>query len=142
MGEDTCFYILYLFDIRNTENVFNFIFIYRLRIAPESNVSFLFFPVVSPLDVYRRLKLSCSLTSYDESCQQHKIIWLDETGTELLSDHFLVKEPVIFVIRWKCVSVLTVKHSESNKRFTCQIVQNNKVKIDAVYFLTSKRTFG
>ncbi|XP_078798801.1 butyrophilin subfamily 2 member A2-like [Oryzias latipes] len=78
--------------------------------------------------------LQCSLNRYEKniSCEQN-IIWRNEAGSHLSGKNpeFEVKEQT------NCVSVLTVKHqSGNNKRFTCQLVKHNKVKIDAVYVLT------
>ncbi|RVE55905.1 hypothetical protein OJAV_G00230930 [Oryzias javanicus] len=80
------------------------------------------------------ITLLCSLNRFDKtkSCKQNSIIWMDERGSQLTG------EGVGFEFRGQtnCVSVLTVKHqSGNNKRFTCQFLEDNKVKIEAVYIL-------
>ncbi|XP_078798812.1 uncharacterized protein LOC101155651 isoform X1 [Oryzias latipes] len=89
----------------------------------------------SPSDVYGRVDLTCSLKSFNgpNVCNENSFIWMDETGSQLSGKNpeFEVKKQT------NCVSVLTVKHqSGNNKRFTCKYVENNEVKIDAVYVLT------
>ncbi|XP_020561941.2 uncharacterized protein LOC105354809 [Oryzias latipes] len=89
----------------------------------------------SPSDIYGRVDLTCSLRGFYRpyACDVNRIIWMDETGSQLFGKNpeFEVKKQT------NCVSVLTVKHqSGNNKRFTCKLVENNKVKIDAVYVLT------
>ncbi|RVE55921.1 hypothetical protein OJAV_G00230860 [Oryzias javanicus] len=91
----------------------------------------------SPLDVYGRVNLTCSLRSYDEPgiCKQNSIIWVDESGSQLSE----------FRGQTNCVSVLTVKHQRgNNKKFTCRFVQNDDVKTSAVFVLTdiSEKTEG
>ncbi|RVE55906.1 hypothetical protein OJAV_G00230940 [Oryzias javanicus] len=78
------------------------------------------------------ITLRCSLNRFDKtkSCEQNSIIWMDERGSQLTG------EGVGFEFRGQtnCVSVLTVKHqSGNNKRFTCKFIEDNKVKIEAVY---------
>ncbi|XP_036066492.1 obscurin-like [Oryzias melastigma] len=80
------------------------------------------------------ITLQCSLNRYDKRipCKENSIIWRDERGSHLTG------EGVWFEFRGQtnCVSVLTVKHqSGNNKRFTCKFIEDNRVKIDAVYSL-------
>ncbi|RVE55924.1 hypothetical protein OJAV_G00230890 [Oryzias javanicus] len=88
----------------------------------------------SPSDVAERVDLKCSLNSYNEigNCHPVRIIWVDETGTELSGKNaeFEVN------LQDNCVSILTVKRQSGNKKFTCKVVEDNKVMIDAVYILT------
>ncbi|XP_078798815.1 uncharacterized protein LOC144990092 [Oryzias latipes] len=89
----------------------------------------------SPSDVYGRVDLTCSLKSFNgpNACNENSIIWMDETGSQLSGKNPEFEDKK----QTNCVSVLTVKHqSGNNKRFTCQFVKDDKVKIDAVYVLT------
>ncbi|XP_030577802.1 uncharacterized protein LOC115774587 [Archocentrus centrarchus] len=73
--------------------------------------------------------LECSLFRFYDlhPCEQNSIRWVDETGTVLLNS-FSNKDSM------KCVSLLTVNHqSGHNKRYTCQFVKENSVKIEAHY---------
>ncbi|XP_041831537.1 uncharacterized protein LOC121633506 isoform X2 [Melanotaenia boesemani] len=75
--------------------------------------------------------LTCSLWRYSNinTCKQSSFRWLDDEGTELQD------ESVDFYVRQtNCVSILTVKHQrDHNRRFTCQFVEGNSVKIEAHY---------
>ncbi|XP_041831547.1 uncharacterized protein LOC121633511 isoform X2 [Melanotaenia boesemani] len=75
--------------------------------------------------------LTCSLWRYSNinPCKQSSFRWLDDEGTELQD------ESVNFYFRQtNCVSSLTVKHQrDDNRRFTCQFVEGNSVKIEAHY---------
>ncbi|XP_030577974.1 uncharacterized protein LOC115774725 [Archocentrus centrarchus] len=74
--------------------------------------------------------LECSLFRFYDlpPCEQDSIRWVDETGTVLLNS-FSNNEDLM-----KCVSLLTVNHqSGHNKRYTCQFVEENSVKIEAHY---------
>ncbi|RVE55926.1 hypothetical protein OJAV_G00230950 [Oryzias javanicus] len=75
--------------------------------------------------------LECSLNRHKHlsSCKQKSIIWVDETGNVLLGENVEYE----FRGQTKCVSVLTVKRQSGNKIFTCKFVEDNRVKIDAVY---------
>uniref|UniRef100_A0A3B3C2R6 Ig-like domain-containing protein n=1 Tax=Oryzias melastigma TaxID=30732 RepID=A0A3B3C2R6_ORYME len=83
-------------------------------------------------DVSGRVDLICSVKYFHKpcGCEQNSIIWMDETGSQLTG------KGVGFEFRGQthCVSILTLKHqSGSNKKFTCQFIEDDKVKIDAVY---------
>ncbi|XP_014827903.1 PREDICTED: uncharacterized protein LOC106906944 isoform X3 [Poecilia mexicana] len=72
--------------------------------------------------------LQCSLWKYGglDSCSEKSFRWLDETGTELTGKTDDRSS------RLRCYSSLTVKHqSDENRRFTCQLVEGNKVKVEA-----------
>ncbi|XP_041831511.1 uncharacterized protein LOC121633495 isoform X2 [Melanotaenia boesemani] len=75
--------------------------------------------------------LTCSLWRFSNinPCKQSSFRWLDDEGTELQD------ESVDFYVRQtNCVSNLTVKHQrDHNRRFTCQFVEGNSVKIEAHY---------
>ncbi|XP_036066495.1 uncharacterized protein LOC112158150 [Oryzias melastigma] len=78
--------------------------------------------------------LQCSLNRYDKRipCKENSIIWRDERGSHLTG------EGVWFEFRGQtnCVSILTVKHqSGNNKTVTCQFIEDNMVKTDAIYVL-------
>ncbi|XP_061563132.1 uncharacterized protein LOC133418457 [Cololabis saira] len=78
--------------------------------------------------------LRCSLVRdrYFGPCKQNSIIWVDETGSVLLGkgDGFVSGG------QNNCVSDLMVKHQRrSKRRFTCQVVEGDRVKIDAEYTL-------
>ncbi|XP_023808686.1 uncharacterized protein LOC105357177 isoform X3 [Oryzias latipes] len=88
----------------------------------------------SPPDLHGNVKLHCSLISIDDqvSCQRSSILWENETGNELIGE----KAELEVGGRRNCDSVLTVKHTtENNRRFTCKFVEDDEVKIDAVYVL-------
>ncbi|XP_024147439.1 uncharacterized protein LOC112158363 isoform X2 [Oryzias melastigma] len=89
----------------------------------------------SPSDVAERVDLTCSLKSFREldDCSPGRLIWVDETGTELSGKNaeFEVNP------HKQCVSVLTVKRPSGNsKKFTCKFVEDDQVMIDLVYILT------
>ncbi|XP_035802919.2 uncharacterized protein LOC111566951 isoform X2 [Amphiprion ocellaris] len=74
--------------------------------------------------------LKCSLLRFG-SCPLNSIRWVDEKGTVLLGEGDGFK----FDGQTDCVSLLTVKHqsSHNNRRYTCQFIERNIVKIDAHY---------
>ncbi|XP_011491944.1 vascular endothelial growth factor receptor 1-like isoform X1 [Oryzias latipes] len=85
-----------------------------------------------PADVPPRgsgsVTFQCSLSRFDPTipCRQNSFIWMNETGSQLSGDG----------VGLDCVSVLTVKHQSGNKKtFTCQFVEDDKVKTYAVYVL-------
>ncbi|XP_024147440.1 uncharacterized protein LOC112158363 isoform X3 [Oryzias melastigma] len=89
----------------------------------------------SPSNVAERVDLTCSLKSPRglDDCSPGRLIWLDETGTELSGKNaeFEVNP------HKQCVSVLTVKRQSGNsKKFTCKFVEDDQVMIDLVYILT------
>ncbi|MEQ2317085.1 hypothetical protein AMECASPLE_039145, partial [Ameca splendens] len=75
--------------------------------------------------------LHCSLVRYRSlgPCPENSLLWVDETGTGLTG------EGVGFKFRQTgCDSYLTVKlQSSSNRRYSCQFVEGNTVKIEAHY---------
>uniref|UniRef100_A0A668TXC7 Ig-like domain-containing protein n=1 Tax=Oreochromis aureus TaxID=47969 RepID=A0A668TXC7_OREAU len=73
------------------------------------------------------ITLKCSLFRLSSlPCDEISIRWVDDTGTVLL-------DKVRYTGR-TCISLLTVKlHSDQNKRYTCQIVEENNVKMEAHY---------
>ncbi|XP_073348974.1 uncharacterized protein [Pagrus major] len=76
--------------------------------------------------------LECSLFRHTHlhQCPQIIIHWMDETRTVLLGEG----EGYKFLGQKKCVSSLTVKRqSGHNRRYTCQLVDENNVKIEADY---------
>ncbi|XP_037837355.1 uncharacterized protein LOC119617967 isoform X2 [Kryptolebias marmoratus] len=80
--------------------------------------------------------LKCSLmrrTGY--RCPENSLRWVDETGAELLDEDDGYK----FEGRSNCDSSLTVKHQRSrNRRFSCQFVEENSVKIEVHYTSVSE----
>ncbi|XP_041831561.1 uncharacterized protein LOC121633517 [Melanotaenia boesemani] len=75
--------------------------------------------------------LTCSLWRYSNinPCKQSSFRWLDDEGTELQDESV-----DFYVNQTNCVSSLTVKHQrDHNRRFTCQFVEGNSVKIEAHY---------
>ncbi|XP_016533384.1 uncharacterized protein LOC103146782 [Poecilia formosa] len=66
--------------------------------------------------------LRCSLSP----CAVKSLLWLDETGSELTGEGDGYKSGGQF----GCVSFLTV-NLQSSRRFTCQFVEGNKVKVEA-----------
>ncbi|XP_051265464.1 uncharacterized protein LOC127368569 [Dicentrarchus labrax] len=76
--------------------------------------------------------LDCSLSRYNVlgPCKQNSVRWVNETGTVLLDEGVGYK----FIGQMNCVSVLKVKRqSGHNRRYTCQFVDENNVKIEADY---------
>ncbi|XP_047243124.1 uncharacterized protein LOC124881556 isoform X3 [Girardinichthys multiradiatus] len=75
--------------------------------------------------------LNCSLERYSglNPCPENSLLWVDETGTGLTG------EGVGYKFRQTgCVSYLDVKlQSSSNRRYSCQFVEGNTVKIEAHY---------
>ncbi|XP_037837383.1 uncharacterized protein LOC108251247 isoform X2 [Kryptolebias marmoratus] len=89
---------------------------------------------ISPSDVGPTedgdVTLHCSLRRYESSCPENSLLWVDETGTQLTAegDGYKVRGQT------NCVSSLTVKHQNGrNRRFSCQFVEENEVKIEAHY---------
>ncbi|RVE55903.1 hypothetical protein OJAV_G00230910 [Oryzias javanicus] len=75
--------------------------------------------------------LQCSLSGYDDVlCQQSRMFWKNKRGIVLLG-----KGPEFdFRGQNNCVSILAVKHrSENNKRYSCILFKDNKVKNSIVY---------
>ncbi|XP_061603029.1 uncharacterized protein LOC133464857 [Cololabis saira] len=78
--------------------------------------------------------LHCSLMGHSHlgPCEQNSIIWVNETGTVLLGEG----DGFVSGGHNNCVSDLMVKHQGGSKRrFTCQVVEGDRVKIDAEYTL-------
>ncbi|XP_061603002.1 uncharacterized protein LOC133464833 [Cololabis saira] len=78
--------------------------------------------------------LHCSLVRHSHlgPCEQNSIIWVEETGTVLLGEG----DGFVSGGQNNCVSDLMVKHQRGSKRrFTCQVVEGDRVKIDAEYTL-------
>ncbi|XP_061573400.1 uncharacterized protein LOC133438747 [Cololabis saira] len=76
--------------------------------------------------------LRCSLVRdrYFGPCEQNSIIWVDETGSVLLGEG----DGFVSGGQNNCVSDLMVKHQRrSKRRFTCQVVEGDRVEIDAEY---------
>ncbi|XP_014872062.1 uncharacterized protein LOC106935871 [Poecilia latipinna] len=75
------------------------------------------------------ITLGCSLWRYSgsNSCPDKSLRWLDETGTELTGegDGYISGQT-------GCDSHLTV-NLQSSRRFTCQFVEGNEVKVKAHY---------
>ena len=79
-----------------------------------------------------KVTLECSLLRYSglRPCLWNSIRWVNETGTVLLGEGVGYE----FNRQTNCVSVLTVKRqSGHNRRYTCQVVERNKVQIEAHY---------
>uniref|UniRef100_M4ANI7 Ig-like domain-containing protein n=1 Tax=Xiphophorus maculatus TaxID=8083 RepID=M4ANI7_XIPMA len=62
------------------------------------------------------------------SCPDKSLLWVNETGSELTGEGDGYKSGGQF----GCVSLLTV-NLQSSRRFTCQFVEGNEVKIEAHY---------
>ncbi|XP_063350748.1 uncharacterized protein LOC134642727 [Pelmatolapia mariae] len=79
------------------------------------------------LQMNGNITLKCSLFRLSSlPCDEISIRWVDDTGTVVL-------DKVRYTGR-TCISLLTVKlHSDHNKRYTCQIVEENNVKMEAHY---------
>ncbi|XP_061602799.1 uncharacterized protein LOC133464689 [Cololabis saira] len=78
--------------------------------------------------------LNCSLMRYSGlgPCEQNSIVWVDDTGTVLLGEGY----GFVSGGQTNCVSYLIVKHQKGSKRrFTCQVFEGDRVKIDAEYTL-------
>ncbi|XP_039637297.1 uncharacterized protein LOC120546437 [Perca fluviatilis] len=78
-----------------------------------------------------QVTLECSLIRIrDRPCLENSIRWVDETGAELLGegDGYRVLQQT------DCVSRLIVKRqSGPNRKYTCQVVEEKNVKIEADY---------
>ncbi|XP_042246106.1 uncharacterized protein LOC121882139 [Thunnus maccoyii] len=86
----------------------------------------------SPPDADGNVTLECSLLRYSGlgPYRTDSIRWVNETGTVLLGEGVGYE----FIRQTNCVSVLTVKRqSGHNRRYTCQVVERNKVQIEAHY---------
>ncbi|XP_043963390.1 uncharacterized protein LOC122825877 [Gambusia affinis] len=83
-------------------------------------------PAVDPTK-NEEITLLCSLMRLG-SCPDKSLLWLNETGSELTGEGDEYKSGGQF----GCVSSLTV-NLQSSRRFTCQFVEGNKVKIEAHY---------
>ncbi|XP_014905861.1 uncharacterized protein LOC106958467, partial [Poecilia latipinna] len=77
-----------------------------------------------------KITLICSLVRFREfsSCPVKSLLWLNETGSELTGEGDGYKSGGQF----GCVSRLTV-NLQSSRRFTCQFVEGNEVKVEAHY---------
>ncbi|XP_061603015.1 uncharacterized protein LOC133464844 [Cololabis saira] len=78
--------------------------------------------------------LRCSLVRFYgfSSCERYSIVWVDETGSVLLGE----RDGFLSGGQNNCVSDLMVKHQRrSKRRFTCQVVEGDRVVIDAEYTL-------
>ncbi|KAM4529266.1 uncharacterized protein V3H82_027452 [Fundulus diaphanus] len=76
--------------------------------------------------------LQCSLVTFRGlgPCPEKSLLWVDETGSELLGEGVGFKSGG----QTGCDSNLTVKlQSSSNRRYTCQFVEDNIMKIEAHY---------
>ncbi|XP_038150190.1 uncharacterized protein LOC119789393 [Cyprinodon tularosa] len=80
-----------------------------------------------------KITLLCSLLRFSSlgSCPENSLLWVDETGTVLTG------EGVGYQFKQTgCDSYLTVKlQSSSSRRYSCQFVDGNTVKIEAHYQL-------
>ncbi|PWA27429.1 hypothetical protein CCH79_00000644, partial [Gambusia affinis] len=85
-------------------------------------------PAVDPTK--NNFTLFCYLlrSSSSGSCPDKSFLWLNETGSELTGEGDGYK----YGGQTGCVSSLTV-NLQSSRRFTCQFVEGNKVKIEAHY---------
>ncbi|XP_027896515.1 uncharacterized protein LOC114158826 isoform X2 [Xiphophorus couchianus] len=103
----------------------------RYRCRYNTNV-YLNMMIISPLDADPTdddFTLQCSLLRYRSgSCPVKSLLWVDETGSELTGEGDGYKSGG----QTGCVSHLTV-NLQSSRRFTCQFVEGNKVKIEAQY---------
>uniref|UniRef100_A0A8C5DUC6 Ig-like domain-containing protein n=1 Tax=Gouania willdenowi TaxID=441366 RepID=A0A8C5DUC6_GOUWI len=79
--------------------------------------------------------LTCTLWRHTYiSCEEHSLRWLDEERDELKKDD----DEVHYSGQMNCVSHLTITHqSNHSRRYTCQFVKSNEVKISANYTLVS-----
>ncbi|XP_038150183.1 uncharacterized protein LOC119789387 [Cyprinodon tularosa] len=91
---------------------------------------------ISPVEAVpteNNITLICSLVRYISlgSCPKNSLLWVDETGANLTG------EGVGYQFRQTgCDSYLTVKlQSSSSRRYTCQFVYGNTVKIEGHYQL-------
>ncbi|XP_035986360.1 uncharacterized protein LOC105923593 isoform X2 [Fundulus heteroclitus] len=78
------------------------------------------------------LTLLCSLVRFRGlgPCPEKSLLWVDETGSELLGEGVGFKSGG----QTGCDSYLTVKlQSSSNRTYTCQFVEGNTVEIEAHY---------
>ncbi|XP_035986380.1 uncharacterized protein LOC105922141 isoform X2 [Fundulus heteroclitus] len=76
--------------------------------------------------------LQCSLETFRGlvPCPEKSLLWVDETRSELLGEGVGFKSGG----QTGCDSNLTVKlQSSSNRRYTCQFVEDNTVKVEAHY---------
>ncbi|XP_028298752.1 uncharacterized protein LOC114461111 [Gouania willdenowi] len=79
--------------------------------------------------------LTCTLWRLtDIYCEADSLRWLDEERDELKQDG----DEVYYSRQINCVSDLIITHQiNHNRRYTCQFVDNNEVKISADYTLVS-----
>ncbi|XP_028298747.1 uncharacterized protein LOC114461109 isoform X2 [Gouania willdenowi] len=79
--------------------------------------------------------LTCTLLGDTYTyCEEGILRWLDEERDELKQDD----DEVYYSRQMKCVSDLMITHQiNHNRRYTCQFVINNEVKISADYTLVS-----
>ncbi|XP_023203990.1 uncharacterized protein LOC111611430 [Xiphophorus maculatus] len=102
---------------------------YRCRYNTDVYLNML---IISPTDAdptKNNFTLQCSLLRYRSgTCPVKSLLWVDETGSELTGEGDGYKSGG----QTGCVSYLTV-NLQSSRRFTCQFVEGNKVKIEAQY---------
>ncbi|XP_028296404.1 uncharacterized protein LOC114458246 [Gouania willdenowi] len=79
--------------------------------------------------------LTCTLWGYaNPYCEEDSLRWLDEERDELKQDDY----EVYYDRQMNCVSDLIITHQiNHSRRYTCQFVINNEVKISADYTLVS-----
>ncbi|XP_035986364.1 uncharacterized protein LOC105922415 isoform X2 [Fundulus heteroclitus] len=97
-----------------------FVYLSILTISPSV-------PTADPTN-YANVTFECTLWRYSAlgQCPTNSILWVDDTGTKLLGEDDGYK----FERQTNCVSSLTVKHlSSSNRRYTCQHLIEDEVKI-------------
>ncbi|XP_015247774.1 PREDICTED: uncharacterized protein LOC107095917 [Cyprinodon variegatus] len=78
--------------------------------------------------------LQCSMKKFSQSspCPVNSFHWLDETGTKLS----------VFQKDSGCISYLNVQHkSITNRKYTCQFVEKNSIKVEAHYTAAFKGAF-
>ncbi|XP_043963403.1 CXADR-like membrane protein isoform X2 [Gambusia affinis] len=75
------------------------------------------------------INLQCSLWRYLATrCSDNRLIWVNDTGTELVGEDVTDQKSSLQI---QCVSSLTVK--PLNNRYTCQLIQGNRMKVEAHY---------
>ncbi|KAM4713676.1 uncharacterized protein FYW61_020588 [Anableps anableps] len=76
------------------------------------------------------MTLQCSLWRYLETrCPENRLIWVNDTGSQLVDEDVTHQQKTGEQI--KCVSTLTVKHPST--RYTCQLFEQNSIKIEVHY---------
>ncbi|XP_043963405.1 uncharacterized protein LOC122825886 isoform X3 [Gambusia affinis] len=75
------------------------------------------------------INLQCSLWRYlPTRCSDNRLIWVNDTGTELVGEDVTNQKTSSQI---QCVSSLNVK--PLNNRYTCQLIQGNRMKVEAHY---------